>query len=90
MVVVGLVVGSTAVASVPAVSTRVALAAFMVALWLPRMLEAESAAEAAESALADRAFQVVFRTLLAQGLGSLQLDIHHPGSLSMKGNLIDP
>jgi hypothetical protein len=36
-------------------------AAFVVALWLPDMLAAESAAAAAESALADRTFQIAFR-----------------------------
>ena len=65
-------------------------AAFVVALWLLDMLAAESAAAAAESALADRTFQITFRTLLAQDPGSLHLVIHHPGSLSMTDGPIDP
>ena len=65
-------------------------AVLAVALWLPDMLEAESAAAAAESALADRTFQVVFRTLLAQGLGSPHLGDHHPGNLCTMDDLIEP
>jgi len=65
-------------------------AAFVVALWLPDMLAAESAAAAAESALADRTFQIAFRTLLAQDPGSLPLVIHHPDSLCMMDDLLDP
>jgi hypothetical protein len=53
-------------------------------------LEAESAAAAVESALADHTSQVALRTLLAQGRASLQLVIHHPGSLSMMDGLLDP
>ena len=71
------VVGSTAVALV-------------VPLWLPDTLEAESAAAAAESALADRTFRVASRTLLAQDPGSLHLGDHHPGNLYMMGDLIEP
>jgi len=60
-----------------------------VALWLPDTLEAESAAAAAESALADHTCQVVFRTLLAQGLGSPHLGDHHPGNRYMMNDLIE-
>ena len=55
------VVVSTAVALVPAVFT----VAFVVALWLPDTLEAESGAAVVESALAERTFQVGLQTLLA-------------------------
>ena len=48
---------------------------------LPDTSEAESAAAAVESALADRASQVAFRTLPAEGPGSLHLVIHHSDSL---------
>jgi hypothetical protein len=65
-------------------------AAFVVALWLLDMLAAESAAAAAESALADRTFQITLRTLLAQDPGSLHLVIHPPGNLSMMDELIEP
>jgi len=65
-------------------------AAFVVALWLLDMLAAESAAAAAESALADRTFQITLRTLLAQDPGSLRLGDHHPGNLSMMDDLIEP
>jgi len=79
------------VASMGAVSVVVSTAmAFVVALWLPDMLEAESAAAAAESALADRTFQIAFRTLLAQDPGSPHLGDHHPGNLSMMDDLIEP
>jgi hypothetical protein len=82
---------STVVALEAAVSVVVSTAvAFVVALWLPDMLEAESAAAAAESALADRTFQIAFRTLLAQDPGSLHLEDHHPGNLSMMDDLIEP
>ena len=77
MVVVVLVVGST-------------VAAFVVALWPPDMLEAESEAEGVESALAERTSQVAPRTLPAQGRGSPQWVIHHPDRLSMMDGLIDP
>jgi hypothetical protein len=60
-----------------------------VALWLPDTLEAESAAAAAESALADHTCQVVFRTLLAQDPGSLHLGDHHPGNRYMMDDLIE-
>ena len=64
-------------------------AVLAVALWLPDTLEAESAAAAAESALGDRTFQVVFRTLPAQGLGSPHLGNHHPGNRYMMDDLIE-
>ena len=79
MVVVVLVVGST-----------VAALAFVVALWLPDTLEAESAAAAAESALAEHTSQVVFRALPAQDPGSLHLGDPHSGNLLMKDGPIDP
>ena len=81
---------STAVVLAVAVFTVVALVASTVALWLPRMLEAESAAAAVESALEERASQAAFRTLPAQGRDSLQWGIHHPGSLCIMDGLIDP
>ncbi len=82
VVVVSVVEVSTAAASVVEVSA--------VALWLPDTLEAESAAAAVESALADRTSQVGFRILPAQVLGSLHLGDRHPGNQSMKDDLIDP
>jgi len=88
VVVLAVVVVSTAVASVPAVSTLLALVPFMVPLWLPRILE--SAAAVVESALADRTSQAAFLTLPAQDPGSLHLGDRHPGNQSMKDNLIDP
>ena len=77
MVVVVLVVGST-------------VAAFVMALWPPDMLEAESEAEGVESALAEHTSQVAFQTLPAQDRGSLHLGDHHSGNLPMKGGPIDP
>jgi hypothetical protein len=71
-------------------STVAALAAFVVALWLRRTLEAELAAAGAESALADRAFQVGFQTLPAQDRGSLHLGDPHSGNLPMKDDQVDP
>ncbi len=68
-------------------STAVAL---MRPLWPPDTLEAESAAAAAESALADRTFRVASRTLLAQDPGSHHLGDHHPGSQSIMADLIEP
>jgi hypothetical protein len=65
-------------------------AALVVALWLPDTLEAESAAAAGEWALADRTFQVAFRTLLAQGPGSPLLGDHHPDNPFMMDDLIEP
>jgi hypothetical protein len=65
-------------------------AAWVVALWLQDTLEAESAAAAGESALADRASQVAFQTLPAQDPGSLHLVIHPPDSLYMMDDLIEP
>jgi len=83
------VVASMAVA-VAFMEEVLVVAVSAVALWLPDTLEAESAAAGAESALAERASQVAFRTLPAQGRGSPQWVIHHPDSLSMKDGLIDP
>ena len=54
------------------------------------VLGAESAAAAVESALAERASQVAFRTLLVEGPGSLHLGVHHIASLSIMDELIDP
>jgi hypothetical protein len=68
----------------------VALAAFMVALQLPDTLEAEWAAAAVESALADLTSQVAFQTLPAQDPGSLHLGDPHRGNQSLKDDLIDP
>ena len=81
---------STAVVLAVAVFTVVALVVSTVALWLPRMLEAESAAAAVESALADRTSRVAFLTLPAQDPGSLHSADRHPGNRSMKDDLIDP
>jgi len=67
-----------------------AAVALVVPLWLPDTLEAESAVAAAESALADRTFQVAFRTLLAQDPGSPHLGDHHPGNQSIIADLIEP
>ena len=77
MVVVVLVVGST-------------VAAFVVALWPPDMLEAESEAEGVESALAERTSQVAFQTLPAQDRGSLHLEDPHSGNRPVNNDLIDP
>ena len=68
----------------------VVLAAFVVALWLPDMLEAESEAAGAESALADRTSQVAFLTLPAQDPGFLHLGDPHSGNLLMKDDQIGP
>ena len=65
-------------------------AALVVALWLPDTLEAESAAAAGESALADRVSQVAFQTLPAQDPGSPLLGGHHPGNRYMMDDLIEP
>ena len=82
------------VASMVAVVLAVAVLSveevWVVALWLPDMLEAEWAAVAVESALAERTSQVALRTLPAQGPGSLHLVIHHRDSLSTMDGLIDP
>jgi len=80
------VVVSTAVALVLVVFT----VAFVVALWLPDTLEAESGAAVVVSVLAGCDPQVVLRTLPAQDPGSRHLVIHHPGSPSMMGDLLDP
>ena len=71
-------------------STVAALAAFVVALWLPDTLEAESVAGGVESALADRTSQVGFRTLPAQDPGSLHLEDPHSNHLPMKDAQTDP
>jgi hypothetical protein len=77
-------------ASVSVLTSGAVSAGFVVALWLPDTLEAESAAAAVESALVDRAFQVGFQTLPAQDRGSLRLGDPHSGNLPMKGGPIDP
>jgi site-specific recombinase len=60
------VVLAVAVVSMGEVSVVVSTAvAFVVALWLPDTLEAESGAAVVESALAERTFQVGLQTLLA-------------------------
>ena len=83
-------VASTVVALEVEVSMgEVSAVALVVAVWLPDTLEAESAAAAAESALADRTSQVAFQTLLAQDPGSPPLGDHHPGNLSMMDDLIE-
>ena len=64
-------------------------AALVVAVWLPDMLVAESAAAAAESALADRTSQAAFRTLPAQDPGSPPLGDHHPDNPFMMDDLIE-
>jgi hypothetical protein len=64
------------------VSTEVA---FVVAV-----LEAESAAAEAESALVEHTSQVAFRTLPVEDPGFLHLGIRHLGSLSMMDDLADP
>jgi hypothetical protein len=88
MEVVVLAVGVVSMGEVSVVvSTAVA---FVVALWLPDTLEAESGAAVVVSALAGCAPQVVLRTLPAQDPGSRHLVIHHPGSPSMMGDLLDP
>jgi hypothetical protein len=51
---------------------------------------AESVAAVGELALAYRTPQVAFKTLPAQGLGSLPLVIHHPDTLCMMVDLLDP
>ena len=88
MEVVVLAVGVVSMGEVSVVvSTAVA---FVVALWLPDTLEAESGPAVVVSALAGCAPQVVLRTLPAQDPGSRHLVIHHPGSPSMMGDLLDP
>lgn len=72
-----------------AVSMQVASVGSTVALLLRRTLEAESAAAAVESALAERTSQVGFQTLPAQGPGSLHLGDRHPGSQSTKDDPIE-
>jgi len=66
------------------------VAALVVAGWPPDTLEAESAAAAAESALADRTCQVAFRTLPAQDHGSPPLGDHHPDNPFMMDDLLEP
>ena len=53
------------------------------------VLEAESAAAAVESALAEHAPHVKFRTLLAQDRASLHLGIHHIENLSIPDDLAE-
>ena len=93
MVVASMVAVVLAVAAVSMEEVSVVVstpAAFRVALWLPDMLEVESAAAVAGSALAERTSQAALRTLPAQDPGSLHLVIHHRDSLSTMGGLIDP
>jgi len=54
------------------------------------VLGAESAAAAVESALAERASQVAFGTLLARDCASLHLGVHHIDNLSILDDLADP
>jgi hypothetical protein len=72
------------------VGSTVALAAFVVALWLLDTSEAESAAGGVESASADRTSQVGFPTLPAQDPGSLHLEDPHSNNQPMKDARIDP
>jgi len=83
------VVASMVVAAVVSMGED-SVVVFMAAASAVAVLQAESACAAVESALAERAFQVAFRTLPAQGRGSPQWAIHHPDSLSMMDGLIDP
>jgi len=76
-------------ASVSVLTSGAVSAGFVVALWLPDTLEAESAAAAVESASADPTSQVAFQTLPAQDPGSLHLGDRHPGNQSMKDDLIE-
>ena len=62
----------------------------MAAGFVVAVLGAESAAAAVESALAERASQVAFRTLLAQDPAFLHLGILHLDSLSIMDDLADP
>jgi hypothetical protein len=73
------VVSAVAVVSMGEVSVVVSTAVAFVAA----ILEGESAAAEVESASAERASQVEFRTLLAQDRASLHLGIHRIGSLSI-------
>jgi hypothetical protein len=77
-------------ASVSVLTSGAVSAGFVVALWLPDTLEAESEAAAVESASADHAFQVAFQTLPAQGRGSLHLEDPHSGNRPLKDEPIDP
>jgi hypothetical protein len=83
------VVVASMVAAVSAVAV-VSMGEVSVVVSTVEVSVAESACEAVESALAERASQVALRTLLAQDPGSLHLVIHHPGSLSMMDDLLDP
>ena len=68
-----------------------AVAAVSIAVgFVVAVLGAESAAAAVESALAERASQVAFRTLLAQDPAFLHLGILHLDSLSIMDDLADP
>ena len=83
-------VGLEAEVSVVEVSVVGSTAAVLaVSLWLPDTLEAESAAAAAESALVDRTYQVVFRTLPAQDPGSPPLGDPHLANPFMMDDLIE-
>jgi len=77
-------------ASVSVLTSGAVSAGFVVALWLPDTVEAESVAAAVESALADRTSQVGFRTLPAQDPGSLHLEDPHSNNLPMKDAQTDP
>jgi len=83
-----MVAADSAVAAFMAVASVVGASA--VGAFMAAGLRAESVAAAVELASAERAPHVVFRTLLAQGRDSLQLVIHHPDSLSMMVDLVDP
>jgi hypothetical protein len=80
------VVSAVAVVSMEEVSVVVSTAvAFVVAV-----LEAESAAAAAESASVEHTSQVAVGTLPAEDPGFLHLGIRHLGSPSMMDELADP
>src|SRR5439155_19150799 len=81
---------TTRLASVSVLTSGAVSAGFVVALWLPDTLEAESAAAVVESASADRTSQVAFRTLPAPDPGSPHLGDPHSGNLPMKRGPIDP
>ena len=63
---------------------------FMAAASAVAVLQAESACAAVESALAERASQVAFGTLLARDCASLHLGVHHIDNLSILDDLADP
>ena len=68
----------------------VAAAVSMAVGFVVAVLGAESAAAAVESALAERASQVAFGTLLAQDPAFLHLGVHHIDNLSILDDLADP